>query len=377
MLIQCTKKLLEQLNIKPKLVEEEKALFSWHANLILINQKKTVVLVNDKNKYVIVVYGLKAKDFINLDVHIKLAIKETFKDECIKDSIIDSFINCSREVTYTKTKNKSLIARVNKACEWAKIYADLLDKKSINQSTLSIRISDISIYKSTKYYVSPNKEMYKDLESFAAEHIFSCKAAIIKVTLDLENHEVWRRLVIPVNITFDKLHQILQIAFNWKDYHLHEFFIYDENKTNDKYLYHTASTKEGYEPIVNLVCDEESLGYKYDDIEVILEKGIKLSKYLPAMMKYIYDFGDSWYHFIEVEKIIDNYDKNFPNCIDGIGNAPPEDVGGESGFDEFLEIISDKNNPECEGMLSWGKSQGYVDFDIEKVNKRLKSSKSY
>lgn len=61
MLIQCTKKLLDELNIKPGALHEptgeEEPLFSWHANLIKLKRRKAVVLVNDSNKYVLVLFG--------------------------------------------------------------------------------------------------------------------------------------------------------------------------------------------------------------------------------------------------------------------------------------------------------------------------------
>jgi len=63
MLICCTKKLLIELKVEPELVEEENSLFSWHTNIIVVNRKKVVVLVNDHNRYAVVLYGLKAKDF--------------------------------------------------------------------------------------------------------------------------------------------------------------------------------------------------------------------------------------------------------------------------------------------------------------------------
>lgn len=105
------------------------------------------------------------------------------------------------------------------------------------------------------------------------------------------------------------------------------------------------------------------------------EIGIRISEYIPCNIKYNYDFGDNWQHYIEVEKIIDNYDKNYSICIDWEGNTPPEDVGGEDGYEEFLEIIGNKNDPEHEGMVNWGKYQGYEDFDIELTNMRLKITK--
>ncbi|MCD8509707.1 MAG: hypothetical protein LRY73_07405 [Bacillus sp. (in: Bacteria)] len=63
MLIQCTKKMLDELKRKPEeQVEEEAPLTSWHANIITLQRRKTLVLVNDQNRYTVVLHGLKAKD---------------------------------------------------------------------------------------------------------------------------------------------------------------------------------------------------------------------------------------------------------------------------------------------------------------------------
>ena len=40
MLIQCTKKLLDELNSKPEGQVDEEPLFSWHANLIISEPKE-------------------------------------------------------------------------------------------------------------------------------------------------------------------------------------------------------------------------------------------------------------------------------------------------------------------------------------------------
>ena len=374
MLIQCTKKLLDQLNIKPEAHLEEDPLFSWHANLIRVGRRKAVVLVNDKNRYVIVLHGLKAKDFKRLDEHIIQAIRETFQEECIKDEIIDKFINHSKGIAYTKTRDRTSVARMNKACELVPGFEDLKLEGYINQSAMNIRISRRLVGEGPNKYVTPNEELYKDLKDFAGEPIFGCKAVELKVILNLEKYNVWRRIVVPVNMTFSSLHKVLQVAFGWKDYHLHEFYIYgDETFDNDLFIInHPGYHKEGYKPIVNLVCDEEVFDYE-NDVPVKLETGIKLSEYKPAKIKYNYDFGDNWQHYIEVEKIIDDCDKNYPFCLGGEGNTPPEDVGGEYGYEEFLEIIADKKHPEHEDMVNWGSGQGYEDFDIEMVNRRLKN----
>ncbi|SDI41590.1 plasmid pRiA4b ORF-3 family protein [Natribacillus halophilus] len=360
MLIQCTQKLLNEVKRKPATdVEQEAPLFSWHANVITIKRKIAVVLVNDNNRYAVVLYGLRAKDFQKLDELIVRAIQQTFREEGMKDDVIEQYLHTAGSIIFTKTKNRKTVARLNKASENVQIFADLLHNHSLYQTDAGMRVSRLMVTDGNSGYIHPNKEMYRDLQAFVQEPVISCKAALLKVTLELGNFEVWRKIIVPVHMTFDQLHRVIQEAFYWQNSHLHEYYIF-------------ASDKEGLQPIVNLVPDEESLEFERD-IPTKLEFGIKLSEYLPAMMKYLHDFGDDWVHKIEVEEMMDDFDKNYPVCLEAYGNAPPEDVGGEGGYEEFLNIMADEHHPDHTEMLRWGRFQGYKDVDIEKINWSFKN----
>ncbi|MBN1983552.1 MAG: plasmid pRiA4b ORF-3 family protein, partial [Chitinivibrionales bacterium] len=63
-----------------------------------------------------------------------------------------------------------------------------------------------------------------------------------------------------------------------------------------------------------------------------------------------------------------------PVCIGGEGNCPPEDVGGEGGYDEFLEAIRDPKHPEHREMIEWGQGQQYKQFDLSNINTKLRRS---
>lgn len=118
----------------------------------------------------------------------------------------------------------------------------------------------------------------------------------------LEEHEVYRTLIVPLNRTFSEFHEILQTAFSWKDYHLHEFYILDQTTAVQETNWnHLAFTEEGYKAVLNLVSNEEAFDYP-NDMEIRLEQGIKLSAFIPGCkaLIYHYDFGDSWRHKIEV-----------------------------------------------------------------------------
>ncbi|WP_317729249.1 plasmid pRiA4b ORF-3 family protein [Clostridium tetani] len=86
-------------------------------------------------------------------------------------------------------------------------------------------------------------------------------------------------------------------------------------------------------------------------------------------MEYVYDFGDYWRHDITLEKVVENYENVYPIFIDAKGVCTPEDVGGISGYVEFLEIMKDESHPEHKGLKVWAYSQGYKEkFDIESTN---------
>nr|WP_255356280.1 plasmid pRiA4b ORF-3 family protein [Thermoanaerobacter sp. YS13] len=326
MLIQCTKKLLDVIERKPVSYEEENLLFSWHANLITLDRRKTVILVNDKNRYVVVLYGLKAKDFERFDEAILNAIRLTLLDECIDEDIVEEYVRQSGEILYGKTKNSSYVGKLNTACNIVPYYEELLLDNTIYQTFVSKIASRYLVRKQGgEGYISPSKEMLKDLEIFAKRPIFKCKAVELKVTLKMENHNIWRRLIVPLNTTFTQFHKVLQAAFGWLDYHLYEFFIYGDEMQDISFINHPSYNKARYKPVVNLVGDEEAFDYPNDDgIEMRLEKGIKLSEYIPQCKRllYVYDFGDNWRHYIEVERVIEDYDKNYAICVDGEGNAP-------------------------------------------------------
>jgi hypothetical protein len=370
MLIQCTKKLLAELKVKTSEPSEGEALFSWHANMVIVNRRKTLVLTNDSNRYIIVLHGLKVKDLKKIDELILSVISETFREEGIKDEVIEAFISQSNKFSFTTTKNRTLVARLNKACENVYYFEERIDKSKINQVTLSKRISNLLVGNGKNTYTYPNQDLYRDLENLIGGPIFQSEAYVLNVKLELKNHEVWRRIIVPKQITFPDLHETLQIVFGWKNCHLHEFSIFAGRPIG----LDSKKDKEERKPILILVCDEAifSYGDSNRDVAMRIEAGEKVIDYFPAEIIYKYDFGDGWEHRIILEKVIDNYEVNYPTCVAGEGNTPPEDVGGEPGYEEFLAIMADPTHIDYAEISSWARGQGYKDFDIEMVNRQLK-----
>ncbi|WP_100333131.1 plasmid pRiA4b ORF-3 family protein [Bacillus alkalisoli] len=367
MLLQCTKKMLDELKIKPDITPVEvNQVHAWHVNVLKEGRRKIVVFVHDISRYALVLDNLKAKELKNLGSLFQQAIRETLRAEYIKEDVIEDYLAKAPDIISSKTKDRTCVARLNKACENVYAFQSFLKPDAVIQVDISKRISKLLAGNGNGQYITPNIELYKSLEAFAGKSIFETCALELNVKLALKNYDVSRTLMVPKQITFDKLHEVMQAAFGWQDYHLHEFNIYPPD---------TVFPEEAFfyslKPIVSLICDEEMFAYE-DNISKKMETGERLADYLPAKIVYRYDFGDDWNHIIEVVREVDNYEHNYPKCIGGTGNTPPEDVGGERGYEEFFHIISTPNHPDLEHMKTWGKSNGYKDFDLKDINWKLK-----
>lgn len=87
---------------------------------------------------------------------------------------------------------------------------------------------------------------------------------------------------------------------------------------------------------------------------------------------YIYDFGDYWKHRVTVEKVLDDYEFDYPQVVKYKGNCPPEDCGGIWGYYDKLSIMEDEDDPEYEEVVEW--MEGYPKvYDMEEVNDFFKN----
>lgn len=179
----------------------------------------------------------------------------------------------------------------------------------------------------------------------------------IIVQLDDIEPAVWRRLVVPMDWRLDRLHLVIQAAFNWWNYHLHEFNI--------------GGLKYG---------DLESLdGYSEDDPRLFDEQDVRLRDfdYLRGVkFRYLYDFGDCWNHTVEVETAVFQASPlKHAECIAGADARPPEDVGGTGGYAQFLAIMADKADMEYAATKAW--CGGHFDpawFDLAICQKDVRNA---
>lgn len=180
----------------------------------------------------------------------------------------------------------------------------------------------------------------------------SPNAVQLHVSIDEIEPLIWRRLVLPADWNLEQLHLVIQAAFNWWNYHLHEFQI-GGLKYGDAVAAYDGSCA--------------------DDPRVFEEREVRLRDFvtLGTSFTYDYDFGDNWHHTVKIEEWL--WRDEVPKaalCVDGARARPPEDVGGVPGYERFLEIMGNPNDPDYAETKRW--CGGYFDpewFDLTVVQK--------
>ena len=87
---------------------------------------------------------------------------------------------------------------------------------------------------------------------------------------------------------------------------------------------------------------------------------------------YSYDFGDNWEHVVTVEERKQKGGSTNFTLLEKDGERPPEDVGGEGGFEEFMRIMNDPDDPEYENMKRWAEVTRAKEESVEEINRNLR-----
>lgn len=157
---------------------------------------------------------------------------------------------------------------------------------------------------------------------------------------------IWRRVDVPVDASLKMLHDVIQGAMGWLDYHLWEF-----------------------------EADDKRYGLPdpdWDDDTLFAAKNIKLKTLLDRGVRqllYTYDMGDNWEHVVTVEAVETGQPATkYPRYVDGERRAPPEDVGGTPGFEAFLDAIAKPRSRDHKEAVEWHRGCYGEDFDPERIN---------
>lgn len=142
-----------------------------------------------------------------------------------------------------------------------------------------------------------------------------------QLRLDLRGAKppVWRRLVVPGDLTLDQVSEVVLASMGWAGYHLHRF--------------RTGADYRSPSFVTEMDLDEGEEGVLEDDVrldQVVRDVGERLW--------FEYDFGDGWEHVLKIEKVLDDPPSEV-EVVTGKRACPPEDVGGMGGYEAVAEWV--------------------------------------
>lgn len=187
---------------------------------------------------------------------------------------------------------------------------------------------------------------------------FSVHVDVVGATLP-----IWRRLSVPSNVTLDRMHDVLQVAFGWADSHLHQFTL-----AADPYGQET----EGI--LTPFAADEGDHG--------VLESELRLDQFLARRgdsLRYTYDFGDDWELILTLEAAEmtagDGVADASIRCVAGRRKGPREDSGGIYDYEHILAVAANPHGPEYRELIEEIADLDLFDFtdtiDMGAINRDL------
>jgi hypothetical protein len=273
------------------------------------------------------------------------AIEKVLRLHGVDDTFLAVERDAMSDVRIAPTNDRSVVGVMN---EFA-FHGEHLWKDGLEDfESLSLRMSSLILGPLHRGAGSPDRELaavvggaeLATVISFPGPRISSDPAQRpseggsvlqLKVTLLDTKPPIWRRVLVDGSATLDQVHEVIQAAFGWWNYHLHEFEV---------------GRKRYGIPDPDHDWGEPPRDERRTRLDAIASVG--------ASFRYTYDFGDGWDHRIDVEKVLSaSVGTTVPACIDGRRACPPEDCGGTWGYRELVAILADSTHPDHPERLEW------------------------
>jgi hypothetical protein len=171
---------------------------------------------------------------------------------------------------------------------------------------------------------------------------------------------IWRRFQMLSDLmSFQELHDAIQAAAGWWEYHL---WVFRKTPTFDS------------DPITGISTE--------DDLEVYGKRlrkpeSILLKSYFPkkgTRCYYEYDFGDGWIHEVTLVGEVELPEVFLRRLVAGERAFPHEDCGGTGGYERCVEFLKTGKDPwgdDPDGFREWLDGWDPERFDLDTMKAKF------
>ncbi|SFC57281.1 pRiA4b ORF-3-like protein [Alkalibacterium subtropicum] len=320
---------------------EEQALFEWHINSVKVNQEDLLIVTHDLSGLTLLIVNADTEDLLDFYEWFEEALYDLLGKLGFSHKSIQQYLTYSkgRQLTLGKATDFKKIGRNSSAVSLLRQLDYYQENEYMVQSYWQYQTSRLN--RSLKQASQPFTQFINEYEKVIGPVSFNVNMAEIEVRLKMGDlPDVIRVIQMPMQLTFEDLHRVIQKVFMWQDAHLHQFIMEDGATVI------SAEQKRSMERYQMESQAEASAASQLKLADVITpeENGI---------FTYVYDFGDSWEHRIRVRRFYSENRRMFPKLSLMSGEPVPENVGGPPGYADFLEVINDPTHDEHSVIKEW------------------------
>lgn len=341
----------------PKLVAADpeaptEPLFNWYVSWVPFATRSvagdTIVAVNEATRLIVAIPGVCKTGVHKALLKLPNRIIEVLKKFQVREEICEAFRKNFETVSYHPNHNRIMTARLNRQAEdAAESWYSYTDPDTYIPWDFDLEVNDF-VYRDKekkRNFFSPQDLMEDCFSTYFKMPVYNYPAYELLVTLDLNLYKVWRRIIVPVDLSLAGFSYVMEKTFSntISGIHLHQYILRKVDE-NGREAYKAAF----YYGNPELYMDSPMKNWAPEAEHTISDL------FRPHMnVYYNYDFGDDWMFRIELVKTLPHCDIYSPKVKDGKGQEPPEDVGGVEGYKKFLEALRDPQNPEYVLANKW------------------------
>jgi hypothetical protein len=206
--------------------------------------------------------------------------------------------------------------------------------------------SMIDTYTEIKQLIEKSLDNYRRSNITLTTHESSSELPWRIIQISIGGTDVWRRLLIPQEITLIELHYIIQAIFDWNGIYPYCFTF--ESRSDAEFL------------------DDDNKIKTFLPVSALIGRGFS---------EIVYEYGNIWNVKIIVLSVYNAKAAEEPHCIAGENAPPPETVGGPLRFRRFISALDTHNLEERDNAKeNLGENFKVDAFNIGDCNKKIKTT---
>ncbi|MCC5890566.1 MAG: plasmid pRiA4b ORF-3 family protein [Alkalibacterium sp.] len=345
---------------KEDTTEPTDAFHQWHANSMKAEEHDLIVLTNDATGLTLIFLNPYEEDYLEFGDWVSEGLARLMLRMGLSEESVNDYFLKTESITASKASNPKLIGKNSASSQLVLTRLELIDEDDYFQESWSYKVNLMKL--GENHFKNPIEGFLSEFGKEIEAPAYTVDVAEMEIRLKLFSQEDIIRIVhVPLNLTFDDLHDVIQTVFLWEKSHLHQFIMEDgttiigsENAFHSQRLY--GETDQNTE-----------IGSHYLLSDVVQRDENRV-------FNYVYDFGDFWEHTINVRKIWAVHKRTHPSLKMMIGDPAPENVGGPGGYALYQEAVNDPSHPEHEEWKEWARdytSRKYLLNNVQMINSLL------